>query len=95
MARTKVFARIYLNNKLVHTTTDAQLQNDFSVKWAQIFNIYVLASTLESDSIVLAIHEYTEKSRDHFIAEICLPTPDPASTNYQLDDYEFSSQAGN
>ena len=96
LTRTRLFVRIFLNGKLVHTTADAQLQSDFSVKWAQIFNIYVLSSTLETDSIVLEIYEHSDisRSREHLIAELSVPTPDPASTTYSLEDYEFSSQTG-
>lgn len=102
LTRTRIFVRIYLNSKLVHTTADAQLQNDSTVKWAQIFNIYVLSSTLETDSIVLEIYEHSDGSaistsgssrgREHLVAELCVPTPDPASTTYALDDFEFASQ---
>ena len=100
LIRTRLFVRIYLNGKLVHTTADAQLQSDFTVKWAQIFNIYVLSSTLETDSIVLEIYEHSDASssssrgREHLVAELSIPTPDPAITSYALDDYEFSSQTG-
>lgn len=97
LIRTRLFVRIYLNGKLVHTTADAQLQSDFTVKWAQIFNIYVLSSTLETDSIVLEIYEHSDvssRSREHLVAELSIPTPDPAITSYALDDYEFSSQTG-
>lgn len=96
LIRTRLFVRIFLNGKLVHTTADAQLQSDFSVKWAQIFNIYVLSSTLETDSIVLEVFEHSDlsRSREHLIAELSVPTPDPASTTYSLEDYEFSSQTG-
>lgn len=98
--RTRLFIRIYMNGKLVHTTADAQMQSDFTVRWAQIFNIYVLASTLETDSIMLELYEHTGMGRagngnEHLVAEICLPTPDPANTSYSLDDYQFSSPNGN
>lgn len=96
LARTRLYVKIFMNNKLVHTTADAQLQSDFTVKWAQIYNIYVLSSTLETDSIVLEIFERSDPNRatDHVVAAVCIPTPDPASTNYALDDYQFSAQSG-
>lgn len=91
MARTKVFIRIFLNEKLVNTTVDSQLQNDFSVKWAQIFNIFMVS---HPDSIVLQIVECQEnRSKERLISEVIVPTPPTNSTsqNYSLEDIEFSS----
>lgn len=91
LAKTKVYVKIFLNGKLVFTTNECQLQSDFSVRWAQIFNIYMISYT---DSIHLQIYDYYDsKSRERLLAEIDLPTPDPncTSSNYSLEDFEFSS----
>lgn len=91
LAKTKVYVKIFLNDKQVYTTNECQLQNDFSVKWAQIFNIYMITFP---DSICLQIFEYTDsRSKERMLAEINLPMPEMSSTsaNYNLEDYEFSS----
>ena len=92
MSRTKVYIKIFLNEKLVYTTKEAQLQSDFSVVWEQIFNIYMISFP---DSIYIKIYDYYEsKSKERKIAEINLPMPEfnCTSMNYQLEDYEFSSK---
>jgi coiled-coil and C2 domain-containing protein 2A len=84
--------KIYLNDKLVYTTNEAQLQSDFSAQWGQIFNIYMISYP---DSIILQIFEHIDsRSRERLIAEIILPTPELncTSANYNLEDYEFSSR---
>jgi coiled-coil and C2 domain-containing protein 2A len=93
LASIKVYAKIFFNGKLVYTTNESQLQNDFSVKWGQIFNIYMLTSP---ESIQLQLFEYSgnrRSSNDRFIAEINIPTPETncTSANYILEDYEFTS----
>ena len=89
--KTRVYVRIFLNNKLVYTTKEAQLQDDFSVVWAQIFNIYMIGFP---DSICLQIYEHTgSKSRERMIAQVNVPTPEINSTskNYSIEEYDFSS----
>ena len=42
LSHTKVYVKIVFNGKQVFTTDICQLQNDFTVKWAQIFNIFMI-----------------------------------------------------
>jgi hypothetical protein len=93
LLRTKVYVKIIFNGKLVFTTIESQLQNDFTVCWAQIFNIFMITFP---DSILLQIFEYSDsKSHEQMIAQINLPMPDSncTSANYDLEDYDFSSSA--
>jgi coiled-coil and C2 domain-containing protein 2A len=90
LTRTKLYAKIFLNNKLVNVTNKSQLTNDFSVSWGQIFNIYMIS---HPESIVVQIHEQVDSS-DKLIAEINLPAPEINCTsgNYSLENYDFSSK---
>ncbi|RMZ93952.1 coiled-coil and C2 domain-containing 2A, partial [Brachionus plicatilis] len=89
LIRTKVFVKIYLNHKLVYKTTESQLQNDFTVKWAQIFNVFMIS---RPDSVILQLFEKVD-STERMIAEVLIPTPDDNRTcqNYALEDFDFSS----
>lgn len=91
LAHTRVYIKILLNNKVVHTTKESPLESDFLVRWGQIFNIYMIN---HPDSICLQLYEYTDsRSHEHLVSSINLPAPERncSSNNYSLDDYEFSS----
>ena len=92
LARTKCYVKIYLNSKLVHTTSESPLHaSDFSVHWSQIFNIYMLSYP---DSIRLQLYDYVEtRGNERLIAELDVPVPELncSSANYSLEDYEFAS----
>ena len=80
------------NGKQVFITDCCQLQSDFTVKWGQIFNIFMYSFP---DSILLQLFECVEsKSHDDpLISEINLPMPEIncSSLNYSLESYEFAS----
>ena len=91
LAKTRVYVKIFFNGKLVFTTSESQLQNDFSVRWGQIFNIFMMTYP---ESILLQLFEFQEsKSNERMIAEINLPTPEiyTTSDNYSIENYEFAS----
>ena len=85
------FIKIIFNGKQVFTTDVCQLQSDFTVKWGQIFNIFMITFP---DSIDLQIFEfYDSRSHERLIAEVNLPMPESncSSINYSLENYEFAS----
>jgi coiled-coil and C2 domain-containing protein 2A len=86
----KLYARIYLNNKLVNTTNKSQLSNDFTASWGQIFNIYMIS---HPRSILVNIYEQVDSS-DRLIGEVNLPPPELncTSASYSLESYDFSSK---
>lgn len=91
LSHTKVYVKIIFNGKQVFTTDICQLQNDFTVKWAQIFNIFMITFP---DSIVLQIFEFTDsKSNERMIAQLNLPMPEEhcSTHNYSLENYDFAS----
>lgn len=91
LLKTKVYIKIIFNGKLVFTTNESPLQNDFSVRWSQIFSIFMITFP---DIILLQVFEYwNSKANEKKIAEINLPMPDANSTsvNYTLENYDFSS----
>jgi len=91
LAKTRMFVKIVFNGKPVFSTDVCQLQSDFSVKWGQIFNIFMISFP---DSILLQLFEiYESKSHERMIAELNLPMPDAncSTANYTLEDYEFAS----
>ena len=91
LAKSRVYVKIIFNDKQMFTTDLCQLQSDFTVKWAQIFNIFMITFP---DSIVLQIFEFHDsKSHERMIAEVNLPMPEAncSSVNYSLEDNEFAS----
>jgi hypothetical protein len=77
----------------VYTTGYGQLEPDFTVKWAQIFNIYMIE---KPDCICLELFDCFDSkiSASHnLIAQLNIPTPEVNCTieNYNLEEYEFAS----
>lgn len=99
LARTRVFVKIFLNDKFVQKTAVMPLKNDFSVYWGEIFNVYMI---YWPESIKLQVCEIIEPSgggfklspKEHVISEIIIPIPDTeiSNVNLGLENYEFASK---
>lgn len=92
LSRTRMYAKIFSNGKLVYTTNKCQLQNDFTVSWGQIFNIYIIN---QPEAIIIQLMELIDsRINDHILSEIRIPAPEANTTsaNYTIENYNFSAK---
>ncbi|XP_077786546.1 protein CC2D2B isoform X3 [Podarcis muralis] len=85
----KYFIKIYYNNKLVSSTSEAPLHQDFKVIFQQIFRIQVLNWP---ESLRLEIFESSRKPT--LLAKVYLPLPSNVTLKSKdvLDEAEFSCE---
>nr|XP_034994419.1 protein CC2D2B [Zootoca vivipara] len=85
----KYFIKIYYNNKLVSSTSEAPLHQDFKVIFQQIFRIQVLNWP---ESLRLEIFESSKKPT--LLAKVYLPLPNNVTLKSKdvLDEAEFSCE---
>ncbi|XP_049861590.1 coiled-coil and C2 domain-containing protein 2A [Schistocerca gregaria] len=88
--RTKLFVKIFYNEKEVCQSNIASLTDKFEVKFEQLFNICVLQ---HPDSLKLEIWEESSALNKNIIADVYIPPPNSATTllNCETGYHEFSN----